>query len=145
MCIRLLHYHVNSTWDYGEYAIAYFNYIYIFLKGLDVIARNHFLEQINFKWMSLFHPLNHVITFSAQMQQTRPQTHRNIMREQNCPFQEVSWKEQDIPQCTSAALRAGGETCASWYRLWALPLTIVFDLAWGDRRKCLSGQVQADL
>ncbi len=66
--------------------------------------------------MYLFHPLNHVITFSAQMQQTRPQTHGNITREQIFPFQEAAWKEQDIPQSTSAALRAGGETCASWYR-----------------------------
>ncbi len=68
------------------------------------------------------------------MQQTRPQTHGNITREQNFPFQEAAWKEQDIPQSTSAALRAGGETCASWYGPWAMPLTTLFDLARGEKK-----------
>lgn len=37
------------------------------------------------------------------------------------------------------------ETCTSWYRLWGMILTILFNLAWGNRGKRLSGQVQADL
>ncbi len=57
----------------------------------------------------------------------------------------AAWKEQDIPQSTSAALRGWRRDLRELVQLWAMTLTILFDLAWGDRRKRLSGQVQADL
>jgi len=70
-----------------------------------------------------------------------------MMREQNFPLQEAAWLEEDYMR-TATTLRlcfAWLENCTSWYRLWGMILTILFNLAWGNRGKRLSGQVQADL